>query len=260
VPHERLLCKLSHYGIRGKLLLWIKAFLSSRRQKVVLRNGVSSWKPVTSGVPQGSILGPVLFLLYVNDLPDAMSSTAKMFADDTKVYHRISCHDDCLQLQQDLNMLVNWSRVWLLNFNETKCVVLRIKAAITYYYSMNGVYLEIVAEQKDLGVLISNDLHPSKHISNLVKKANQKIGMFKRCFSGFSKEKITTLYQSIIRPTLEYASITWNPWTKKDIQKLERVQKRCLALCKSEDIVLESLVEEAVHRSCRDIQISAWEV
>ena len=113
-----------------------------------MRNGVSAWQPVTSGVPQGSILGPVLFLLYVNDLPDAMSSTAKMFANDTKVYRRINRREDCQNLQDDLNLLSNWSRIWLLNFNETKCVVLRIKSALAYYYSMNGVYLQEVSEQR----------------------------------------------------------------------------------------------------------------
>jgi hypothetical protein len=177
----------------------------------------------------------------VNDLPDAMSSTAKMFADDTKVYRRINTREDCQNLQDDLNLLSNWSRIWLLNFNETKCVVLRIKSALAYYYSMNGVYLQEVSEQRDLGVLVSNDLHPSKHVHTITQKANQKIGMFRRCFSGFSQEKITILYTSIIRPTLEYASVCWNPWSKKDIQKLEKVQIRCLKLCNSEAVCLESL-------------------
>jgi hypothetical protein len=207
---------------------------------VVLRNGVSTWLPVTSGVPQGSILGPVLFLLYVNDLPDAMENTAKMFADDTKLYSSIVSREDCVSLQDDLNSLSTWSRTWLLNFNESKCVVLRIKAAISFFYSMNGVYLNEVTDQKDLGVLISNDLKPSKHINTIVKKSYQKLGMFRRCFSGFTQEKVIILYTSIIRPTLEYASIVWSPWLKKDVQKLEKVQKRCLRLC-NEEIKLEPL-------------------
>ena len=105
VPHKRLTHKLRAYGIRGKILTWIKNFLSHRRQKVVLHNGNSSWENVISGVPQGSILGPILFLLYVNDIPSIVSSTAKMFADDTKLYCPVKTIDDCQQLQSDLNSL-----------------------------------------------------------------------------------------------------------------------------------------------------------
>ena len=99
---------------------WIESFLSHRRQRVVLRNGASTWKRVTSGVRQGYILGPLLFLLYVNDIPDAVSSTAKMFADDTKLYHEIDNIGDCETLQQDLNSLSVWSKPWLLEFNAEK--------------------------------------------------------------------------------------------------------------------------------------------
>ena len=124
VPHRRLIYKLQQLGIRGKLLWWIKSFLKNRRQRVVLRNGLSSWKNVISGVPQGTILGPMLFLLYVNDMPDVVQSTAKMFADDTKIYRNIQEPDDCNNLQRDLNALSAWSNQWLLRFNSAKCVVL----------------------------------------------------------------------------------------------------------------------------------------
>ena len=132
VPHQRLLHKISQAGIQGVALNWIADFLANRRQRVVLREGLSNWKPVTSGVPQGSILGPTLFLIYVNDLPDSVQTTAKMFADDTKVYNTISSEDDCQRLQQDLDNLAQWSKDWLLSFNETKCVVLRLKKSIEF--------------------------------------------------------------------------------------------------------------------------------
>ena len=125
-----LVYKLKHLGVRGHVLAWIESFLRGRRQRVVLRNGFSTWKEVTSGVPQGSILGPLLFLFYVNDIPDIVSSTAKMFADDTKVYRKISSKADCDSLQSDLNELAAWSKRWLLEFNAEKCVVLRIRAAL----------------------------------------------------------------------------------------------------------------------------------
>ena len=228
MPHQRLIYKFQQLGIRGDLLQWIKAFLIGRRQRVILRNGASSWRDVISGVPQGTILGPMFFLLFVNDMPDVVSSTAKMFADDTKLYRNIYSANDCKDLQEDLNALSAWSHHWLLRLNASKCVTVRFRSAFHYVYSLNGIYLEEASEQKDLGVLISNDLKPSRHICNVCKRANQRIGMIKRCFSHFTSEKISILYKAIIRPILEYTSVVWNPITKKDIVQLEKVQKRCL--------------------------------
>jgi hypothetical protein len=242
VPHRRLLYKLHHLGIRGHALNWIESFLSGRRQRVLLRNGSSNWRRVTSGVPQGSILGPVLFLLFVNDIPDMVSSTAKMFADDTKVYNTIMTKTYCDFLQHDLNALSAWSKLWLLEFNAAKCVVLRIRAALNYQYSLNGVFLQEVAIQKDLGITISNTLTPTIHIQEIAKKARQKIAMFRRCFSSLNEDKVKILYQSIIRPALEYASTAWSPQTKQNIEKLEKVQTKCLRLYKS-DIQMDPLRE-----------------
>ena len=222
VPHKRLLYKLHHLGIRGHALAWIEGFLSRRRQRVVLRNGVSNWKPVTSGVPQGSILGPILFLLYVNDIPDYVSTTAKMFADDTKVYSKINT------LQDDLNSLTVWFKLWLLEFNAEKCVVLRIKKSLDYHSSLNGVYLQEVEEQKDLGIKVCNILSPTKHIQDIAKKARQKIAMLRRFFTGFDAKKVSILYKSLIRPALEYASAAWSPLTKGNMKVLEKASCRLL--------------------------------
>ena len=259
VPHKRLLYKLQHLGIRGHVLSWIESFLSHRRQRVVLRNGVSSWKSVTSGVPQGSILGPVLFLLFVNDIPDSVATTAKMFADDTKLYHEISNIADCDTLQRDLNSLAAWSKIWLLDFNAEKCVVLRIRSALRYHYSLNGVYLQEVDSQKDLCVTVSNTLTPTKHIQDIVKKAHQKIAMFRRCFTGFNEDKVSILYKSLIRPALEYASSAWSPFTKENILALEKVQKRCLRLCK-EDVQMESLQERRLKKNILAWAFANWDI
>lgn len=205
--------------------------MTGRRQRVILRNGYSSWKPVISGVPQGSILGPVLFLIFVNDLPASVESTAKLFADDTKLYRLISSYDDCEILQKDLNILSAWSRIWLLKFNAVKCVVLKLREALTYIYTMNGHELKQVTEQRDLGVIVSEDLHPRKHIMQITLKANQRIGIIRRCFSNITQRKISILYTTTVRPLLEYASVVWSPWFKSDIDLLEKVQRRCLALC-----------------------------
>ena len=249
VAHQRLLAKLDHSGIRGHLLTWLSSFLTGRRQRVVLRNGVSDWIKVTSGVPQGSILGPLLFLIFVNDLPNIASSTAKLFADDTKLYRQIKNIRDCDILQDDLNEFSAWSKIWLINFNALKCIVLRIREAIRYIYTLDGVNLESVDSQKDLGVTISKTLKPATHIDIITKKAYQKIGMIKRCFTNFTEKKVTTLYQSIIRPALEYASPVWNPWYKQDIDKLEKVQRKCLQLC-SKEIELDSLDKRRKFTDC----------
>ena len=130
--------------------------------RVVLPGGTSAWKPVYSGVPQGSILGPILFLCYVNDIPDQVHSTVKMFADDTKMYKEVSVLEDCEDLQNDLNNLGAWAKFWLLRFNESKCVVLKIRQALNFHYSLNGAALCETDCQKDLGVIISNTLKPDQ--------------------------------------------------------------------------------------------------
>ena len=113
-----------------------------------------------SGVPQGSILGPILFLLLINDLPDKISSVAKLFADDSKLYRSVRSDDDCKLLQDDLNSLAAWSNQWLMRFNEDKCVVLKIHASLNYIYTLNGTHLKEVDEQRDLGVIVlTTDLH-----------------------------------------------------------------------------------------------------
>ena len=231
VPHRRLLYKLHQLGIRGQLLAWIRSFLTNRRQRTVLNGSKAAWRDVISGVPQGTILGPILFLLYVNDLPEIVTSTAKLFADDCKLYRNIFSIEDCDLLQADLDRLSEWSNKWLLFFNTSKCVVLRIRASIQYTYFLNNEPLSVVGEQKDLGVIISSDLKPSKHISYICSKANQRIGMLKRCITDRSRETIHKFYKALIRPILETCSPAWSPWLKKDKDLLCDVQERCQKLC-----------------------------
>ena len=124
VPHKRLIGKLHAYGIRGRVLDWIAAFLLDRRQRVVIQDSKSEWAPVTSGIPQGSVLGPTLFTLFVNDMPQQVSSCVKLFADDTKLYRRVT--NGSAELQADIDALVKWSKEWLLPFNNTKCRVMHL--------------------------------------------------------------------------------------------------------------------------------------
>ena len=126
VPHQRLLVKLDHYGIRGKTKEWISLFLLERSQRVVLNGAQSRFLPVLLGVPQGTVLGPLLFLLYINDITDGISSKICLFADDCILYRQIRTHVDCITLQQDIDKLHHWSRTWQVAFNCKNCHIMTI--------------------------------------------------------------------------------------------------------------------------------------
>ena len=174
VPHERLLLKLKGYGIEGNLLHWFRNFLTNRQQRVVVRGTFSSWTHVRSGVPQGTILGPILFLIYVNDISSNISSSIKMFADDTKVYREITdLENDTRALQTDIVRLVDWATLWQLRFNPEKCEMMRIthsRDRLVPSYIM-GSRITPVKYTKDLGILISSDLSWSAQIHAVVLKA-----------------------------------------------------------------------------------------
>ena len=229
VPHTRLLLKLKSVGISGKILLWIEQWLTGRKQSVVLNNVISKWRPVLSGVPQGSVLGPILFLIYINDIDDCVSSKISKFADDTKLFHKVSDLEDNDRLQSDLQRLTEWANVWQMEFNASKCKVLHFgNSNRSFSYNINSVSLEATNSEKDLGVYISNDLKPEKHINEVVLKANRLLGMIYRSIEIKSKDIIVPLYCSLVRPHLEYCIQAWRPYYVKDISKIEKVQRRAL--------------------------------
>ena len=124
VPHLRLLSKIESYGVRGSTLRWIKSFLTNRRQRVMINGSLSSWEPMTSGVPQETVLGPLLFLLYINDITKDISSEIRLFADDCILYRQIVSNTDSVKLQDDINKLYSWSLIWQMSFNTKKCHIL----------------------------------------------------------------------------------------------------------------------------------------
>ena len=153
VPHMRLTRKIENCGIIGQVQRWIKSFLQGRRQRVRVGEAVSGWKKVTSGIPQGSVLGPTLFVLFVNDLPQVVESPVALFADDTKVFREIQSDEDRQKLQQDIDELLIWSKKWQLPFNESKCKVMHYgKTNRKADYNLGGVNIKEVSEEKDLGV------------------------------------------------------------------------------------------------------------
>ena len=166
VAHNELLAKLWHFGITGNLWKWFRGYLSSRMQCVKLDGILSHPLPVVSGVPQGSILGPLLFLIFINDIPETVtSSDLLLFADDTKCFKTIGNPSDCHSLQQDLQQLSDQNHLWNQHFNENKCVCIHLttKGPITHQYCINDVTVSVQTQHRDLGIIISSDLSWDEH-------------------------------------------------------------------------------------------------
>ena len=235
VPYERLLIKLSAYGIVGPLLSWIRNFLYNRRQRVRVRATYSSWSSVLSGVPQGSVLGPLLFILYVNDLPDEVQSSLWLFADDSKMFRSITTVEDSVQLQNDINLLLAWCYKWQMSFNNTKCRFMTVgRISNARHYTMDtysgDFSIPITEEETDLGVVFNKNLKFTNHVSHCVRKANRILGIINHTFRKLNPHIFRLLYVSLVRPHLEYASPVWNPHLLKDIRALESVQRRATRL------------------------------
>ena len=227
VPHVRLISKLNAHGINGNVSKWIAAWLSGRKQRVTLGGAASGWSDVRSGVPQGSVLGPVLFTIFINDIDENIVSNIIKFADDTKIFSCVDNTDDAMLIVKDLDLLYAWSQDWQMSFNVEKCKVLHIgRNNDCYNYTMNGKVLHSIDEEKDLGVVIHKSLKPSRHIAESVKKANRTLGIINRCFSYKDMKIILPLYKSLVRPLLEYCSPAWSPFLKQDIVLIEKVQRR----------------------------------
>jgi len=233
VPHNRLLTKLYNYGIRGDLFMWIKDFLANRIQRVCINNCFSDWSVVSSGIPQGSVLGPVLFTIFINDLPTDINSFMKIFADDTKMYNIIN---NSHVLQEDLNTLVCWSKKWLLPFNIDKCKVLHYGSHNNKHnYIMDGLLLSDDNCIKDLGVNFSNNLKFDEHVYKISATANSRLGIIKNTFHRIERDGFLVLYKSIVRPVLEYCNTIWSPYLRKHQVKIEQVQRRATRMIRGLD-------------------------
>ncbi len=202
---------------------------------MVIQGDKSDWADVLSGIPQGSVLGPTLFLVFINDLPDVVSNLVKIFADDSKLYSTVNSTSDCENIQKDLNALSEWSDKWELRFNASKCKSLHIgRTNRKHIYEMNeniqSIQIQQVQEERDLGVIFQSDLKFGTHISKCVNKANSILGLVKRSFTFMDKEMFLTLHKSLIRPHLEYATAVWSPHLQKDIFMIENVQRRATRL------------------------------
>ena len=236
VSHKHLIHKLTKYGISGQIIEWVKNFLDNRTQRVLIRGTASSYHKVTSGVPQGSVLGPILFLIFINDLPLKVLSPLSLFADDSKIFTRIIDASNADKnytnigsevLQQDLNCVLKWAKKWKMEFNVDKCKIMHIgQNNPKSTYNMDGKNLEATLSEKDLGVLIDYKLDFGSHIKEIVGRANRMLGMIRVSFACLNIRMFLNLYMALVRPLLEYCVQVWSPHLRKHINLIEGVQRR----------------------------------
>ena len=242
VPHKRLLRKLRLYGIEGRNLAWISCFLHNRTQSVVVdgirshTGSATSGDPVVSGVPQGTVLGPLLFLLFINDLPHVLDpgTECRLYADDCLIYRSIHCPSDQVALQKDLDALHNWSKAWGLCFNVSKCNMLHLARQVEKpcrFYTIGGDIIKSVFEATYLGVTISNNFGSRSwlwypYISSVVASASQRLGFLRRNLRGSPYRMWELAFEALVRSTLNYCGSIWDPSVQGEIQKLEMIQNR----------------------------------
>jgi hypothetical protein len=228
VSHSKLMHKLRAYGISGKLHSWLSGFLAGRTQKVAVDGALSPESPVVSGVPQGSVLGPLLFLIYVNDLCEVVDTECSLFADDAKLYV-VTDKDTSTDptLAQSLANVNKWAKTWQLSLSVPKCTVFCFGTPrVIPSYSIDGNFLECVNEVVDLGVTLSQSAKTSGHCKLKSKKALQVVGHIFRSFRSRNQKFLLDMFRVYVRPIVDYNSSVWSPHLIKDVKIIERVQKR----------------------------------
>ena len=283
VDHNLLLQKLEDYGVTGKYKVWLENFLKGRTQVVRVNGACSYPTSVDSGVPQGSVLGPLLFIIFINDLSHSINhSNILTFADDTKLVKEICESSDTFLLQEDLNNVVEWSVKNKMQLNAEKfefvshkpnknhklCLMkeLPFSQIFNVYNVSNKHTISHSPSVRDLGIMISSDLSWDEHIQNICKKAKQVSAWALKVFYTRSKEVLLTLYSSLIRPLLEYCPEVWNPYKIKDIANVEQIQRTFTSkISTSKDLnYWERLVEfnmsSLQRRRERAIIIIVWKI
>ena len=229
VWHQGLIAKLTHYGISGSLLSWFCSYLDNRVQRVVLPGGYSEWRPIKAGVPQGSILGPLLFILYINDIVHEIHSNIRLFADDTSLYIIVDFPDSAAQiLNLDLDRITKWAKDWLVSYNPEKTESLLFTRKInrvnhpTLYLS--DVPIKEVSAHKHLGLYFSERCDWQSHIDYIQEKAWCRINFLRQLKFTLDRKSLEKVYFTFIRSLLEYADVVWDNCTQQQSNALEKIQ------------------------------------
>ena len=228
---ELLIHKLSKFNFHPTLLKWFRSYLTNR-PNFVLYNGHKSSKYIpTSGVPQGSVLGPLLFILFINDLVLILKNFCLLYADDLKIFKLITSSLDSINLNLSLATLFKWCSTWDLELNISKCYFISFyktkQKCFSFNYSINDINLQEVTTIKDLGVMYTSNFSFQPHINTILKKSFKMLGFLKRNSVYFTNLKtILTLFKLLVLPHLEYCSPIWSPYTLTNINAIERVQRK----------------------------------
>ena len=229
VSHPKLLHKLKGLGIGNTVLNSLKNFLEGRFQRVGVDDSYSHWEKVRSGVPQGSVLGSILFLVYINDLPEELKVPLSFLLTMPKFYKAVQIDRDAHDLQADLDRMTTWSRKWSLGLNTSKCKVLHMSRnqvnRLNYNNDCGEPEVSASNSEKDLGVYIDEKLTFETHIGKVINTANKVTGLIARQFR-YLKEVFLNLYKSLVRPHVEYSSVVWCPCTIRDQKRIEGIQRR----------------------------------
>ena len=268
VNHDLILYKLRHsFSIDGKLLEFIKQYLSGRQQAVLVNGSISSTVEVLSGVPQGSILGPSLFVLFINDISVGLSpgTNIMLYADDTKIWREMVHENDYLTIQKDIDYLLDWALRNKMKFHPSKCKVLSVAKScpplidvlpgIQYFYSMGDTILDYADSEKDLGIIMNTSLNFTDQANFLYGKANQKLGMLKRnCYFVTDINRRKVLYLTLVRSIFEHCPTIWRPNSESIVNKLESLQKRALKWIRN-DFSASYSIDELYYLHCKQLKI-----
>ena len=251
VWHQGLIFKLKQYGISNDLLAFLTNYLSNRKQSVVLNDSISSNLPLTAGVPQGSVLGPLLFLIYVNDISEHLLSLTRLFADDSSLFVSATNINDIEGiLNHDLAIITNWAKMWLVKFNPSKTEAILFSYISSEFFPnivFDGVNVKFVKCHKHLGLTFSDNMKWDTHIETILKSASKIIGIMRKLKYNFTRKALNQIYLSYVRPLLEYSCVVWDGCTIDQSHSLEKLQHEAAPIVTG---LTRSVSHERLYKEC----------